>query len=327
MDSLPEKDVVFITWDEISFRNFTRVEIITASEGVIEMELTDLEITFNVTASDQDNYHIELSSSHFTLPIVFSYNYDSHFTTVDENVANSIKIFRTDHDEGMSIMTYLNSYPLVFYYSDFSVLFKNNQYLEAPTNVNPFPSELINDSLNWAGHGVNIENECNGSDSIHDYLKTYLSGLALPFTYYDHGTGEIADFITGEVTSDEILIKLYHCKGSSAPAPGNRVNDIYEVIGQGIKSLTYTYQARLITRLQQRQLGKTLAGSCSDGFTILRDLITGNRGMRVSFQIVIVQPGITKRGIEERISLLLSSANTNIRNTNNCKDIMILSSN
>jgi superfamily II DNA or RNA helicase len=326
LESLPEKDVVFITWDELSFRSFTRVEITTAS-GVVEMELTDLEIKFNITASDHDNYHIVLSTDYFTLPVVFSYNYELHFTTTDEFLANSIKIFRTDHDEGLSIMNYLNSYPLVFYYSDFSVLFKNNQYLEAPANINPFPSELINDSFDWLGNGVNIENECNGTDSIHDYLKVYLSGLGLPFVYYDHGTGEIADFITGEVTTDEILIKLYHCKGSTAPAPGNRVNDIYEVIGQGIKSLTYTYQIRLIARLQQRQLGKTLSGPCSDNFTILRDLIATNRGMKVGFQIVIVQPGITKSGIEERISLLLSAANTNIRNTNNCKDILIIASN
>lgn len=325
LDSLPSKDVVAVNWHESAFKNFTNVELKDNGQSSI-VELTDIELYFNHDDSDEENYRVVLKCRNFTLPILFSFNYDKYFVSENEELSNCINVYRTDSSRGLNILEYINANPLTFYYSDFSMLYNNNLYLENTEFSHPFLPENLDDSTDWELNGVNITNECDGNNSIHQYLKTNLSNKGLPFTFYDHGQGEIADFITAELNEDEILIKFYHCKGSYSVNQGNRVNDIYEVIGQGIKSLSYTNPKLLIHKLKQRQGRKNLTGLCSDSHTVLSNLISDNVGLKIAFQIILVQPGITKNGIANRISLLLSSANNAIRNTNNCKDMLVICS-
>lgn len=325
IEKLPDKEVVAVNWHESAYKNFIMVKY-TDGDEVMRMELTDIELVFNHQDSDKEHYRILLKSVYFCLPIFFSYNYDKYFTAEDDDLANRILIFRTENDRGIRIMDYLNTYPLVFYYSDFSMLYNGFHYLGEVLNGQLFPLENLDDSIQWNTNGVDIKNECNGRTSIHEFLKSKFANEHFPFAYYDHGSGEIADFITAEMDTEEILIKLYHCKGSSGNNPGNRVDDIYEVLGQGIKSLNYTNYKRLLQRLERRQQGKILNGPCCDSVSILRDFISNHRGMKVSFQIVLVQPGITKSGIEERISHLLSAANATTRNTNNCRNLIVMTS-
>ncbi len=325
LNVLPDKEVVAVNWHESAFRNFIKVAYTNGAE-FISMELIDIQLTFNHNDSDNEHYRMNLSCEYFSLPLFFSYNYDKHFTSENEALSNQIIVYRTETDKGIGIMDYLNSYPLVFYYSDFSLVYNGNHYLDAPRDRQLFPEEYLDDSTMWAENNIDIENECTGDTSIHHFLRGQLAGKHLPFSYYDHGSGEVADFITAEMDTNEILIKLYHCKGSSAKNPGNRVEDIYEVLGQGIKSLNYTNYARLIQKLERRQHGKNLSGACSDNVAFLKDFIANNRGIKIGFQIVLIQPGITKRGIEDRISHLLSAANSTIRNTNNCRNLLVITS-
>lgn len=325
LNELPDKEVVAVNWHESAFRNFIKV-ICRLEDQQIQIELKDINIVFNHHDSDNEHYRFRLISEYFTLPVFFSYNYDKHFTSEDEDLSSKIIVFRTETDKGIGIIEYLNLYPLIFYYSDFSLLYNSYHYLEAPRNRRLFSEDYLDDSIDWAANNVNIENECNGDTSIHSYLKNKISNENYLFSFYDHGSGEVADFITAEMTADEILIKFYHCKGSSSPNPGNRVDDLYEIIGQGVKSLNYTNYTRLITTLERRQRGKELNGNCSDSFTALNELVNNNKGTKIAFQIIFVQPGITKQGIEDRISYLLSAANGAIRTTNNCKNLIVITS-
>ncbi len=326
IDALPAKDVVAVNWHERVFKNFIKYEF-RINDNIVSDELTNIQLKFNHANSDQENYRIELISGDFTLPIIFSFNYENYFTSENTDLSDNIKIKRTENDDGILIMDYLNANPLTFYYHDFSIVYNSYQYLSEPRNTQSIHADLLDDGIDWSINNVDIDNEVNGDRSIHHYFKNHLGNSGYPFVYYDHGTGEIADFISAELDDDEVLIKLYHCKGSGTQNPGNRVDDLYEVIGQGIKSLSYTNHSRLLQKLQKRQHGKVLNnGLCSDSYTQLRDFINNNRGLKVSFQIILVQPGITKGGIEDRISLLLSATNSNIRNTNNCRDIKVYTS-
>lgn len=325
LDSLPNKEVVVVNWHESAFKNFTRVVYDNGEEQAF-IELTDIQLVFNHHDSDNAHYRIALQCDYFSLPILFSYNYEKYFTSENEEISNQITVYQSTSDRGLGIIDYLNVRPLIFYFSDFSMLYNSYHYLDGPRNRQLFPSDYLDDSISWEENNVNIENECNGDTSIHYYLKERIANNHLPFSYYDHGSGEVADFITAEMNADEILIKLYHCKGSTARNPGNRVEDIYEVMGQGVKSLNYTNFSRLVEKIQKRQKGKTLNGPCNDKISILQDLIANNRGIKVGFQIILVQPGITKNAIQERISYLLAAANSTIRSTNNCRNLMVITS-
>jgi hypothetical protein len=260
------------------------------------------------------------------LPIFFSHNYDAFFTSENEALSDRIKVYRTDNDRGIKIIEYLNLHPLIFYYDDFSMLYNSYQYLDAPRDIPPFPNEYLDDSISWSTVNVDIENECTGENSIHQYFLTKFAGERLPFCYYDHGPGEIADFITAELASDELVIKLYHCKGSTGASPGNRVEDIYEVIGQAVKSLSFTTPPRLTQKLAHRQTGKDLTGPCRDSISVLNDFILNNRTAKITFQLVLVQPGITKSRIADRIARLLAATNSAVKTTNNCKDLRVITS-
>ena len=73
------------------------------------------------------------------------------------------------------------------------------------------------------------------ANSIHVRLRTYLLELDYDIIIYDHGSGELADFITIKNDS-EINIELYHVKASKNSVPtGNRVDEVYEVSGQAGK--------------------------------------------------------------------------------------------
>jgi hypothetical protein len=51
----------------------------------------------------------------------------------------------------------------------------------------------------------------------------------------------------------EIILDLYHCKGSGGPRPGDRISDVYEVCGQVVKSFNLIdNEADLIKHVRRR---------------------------------------------------------------------------
>jgi len=67
--------------------------------------------------------------------------------------------------------------------------------------------------MSWTGpsQNVDIEREFGaartGLISIHDYLDRELSGSGATVVYYDHGTGEIADFVAFERRDERLTIR------------------------------------------------------------------------------------------------------------------------
>ena len=61
----------------------------------------------------------------------------------------------------------------------------------------------------------------------------------------DDGKGEAADIVGISLDSQTlprlITVDLYHCKYSSAPAPGSRIGDMYEVCGQAQRSVLWLH--------------------------------------------------------------------------------------
>ena len=52
----------------------------------------------------------------------------------------------------------------------------------------------------------------------------------------DDGTGEIADIVMLQRDGRLLDVVLAHCKFSGADNPGARLNDLYQVCGQAMKS-------------------------------------------------------------------------------------------
>ena len=133
---------------------------------------------------------------------------------------------------------------------------------------------------------------------------------------YDHGTGEIADFITIKEEKEVVNIELIHVKGATGKgATGERVADVYEVCGQAVKSLVWiTNKTPFRKNIERRTLKhpeKYLKGTYNEFLGIL------SKNKVINFQISIVQPGISKSNIIPKISEVLTASDDYIANSGN----------
>lgn len=77
--------------------------------------------------------------------------------------------------------------------------------------------------VDWDATNVDIRREFgagrDGLISVHGHLQLVLAASTAAVVYYDHGTGEIADFVAFDQVGERLLIRFYHCKGAGgAPA-------------------------------------------------------------------------------------------------------------
>lgn len=90
--------------------------------------------------------------------------------------------------------------------------------------------------------------------SIQDALYKILEAdEKFKYIIYDHGSGEMADYITIYETDNELVVELYHVKKMGSSSYNNSVGDVYEVSGQAIKSVTwFTTKGKLLEKFTSR---------------------------------------------------------------------------
>lgn len=96
--------------------------------------------------------------------------------------------------------------------------------------------------------------------SIHEYLKGRLVSSVASIVFYDHGPGEMADFVAVLADQENVRVALYHCKASSEASAGERVDDSYEVCGQAAKCARWA-NPRIVLEAVTRRLGRESGGS------------------------------------------------------------------
>ncbi|MCP5699382.1 hypothetical protein NL355_27320, partial [Klebsiella pneumoniae] len=96
--------------------------------------------------------------------------------------------------------------------------------------------------------------ELQGKRTVQEHLEHYLLGLPNVFVlFYDHRSGEAADYIAVTVGANGVVdITLFHCKGAGGAPSGGRVDDVYEVAGQLVKSVFYCDVSVLLAHMEDR---------------------------------------------------------------------------
>jgi hypothetical protein len=161
----------------------------------------------------------------------------------------------------------------------------------------------------WDWTTVDIENEVisrNGRQSVHDRVRAELERGTAPVILYDHGSGEIADYVTVTEEADSTVFVLYHCKGSGGPAAGARVDDVYEVCGQAQKSVAWASLSRLEQRIRSRMQGERFVRG-TEG--LLQEMLVRAQDRLQRFEIKVVQPGISKARLSAAMAECLGATN------------------
>ena len=200
-----------------------------------------------------------------------------------------------------------------------------------------FEGEVFNNSIiegiNWDNYETVLDLEFRKDDkdtriSIQDaLLKILEADTRFKYIIYDHGTGEIADYITIHEANNELVVELYHVKKMSSASYNNSVGDVYEVCGQAIKSVTwFVTKGKLIDKLTSRHnIGHCIVKKGGDFKDIIKELKVSGKVLRGS--ICIVQPGIKKsKAMPKKIQEVLAATDSYVRKAGKVNKLRIMGS-
>jgi len=303
--------VLTVDWDAAAYKSHISVIYDAEHGGSRTGQLIDLELNIDRENSSIQKIRIIVKGEEIESHIDFAISDSKYFKIVEGKYHN---IIIKNKGEELSLINYINNNPLNFYFADFSRLRGTELFSPYSSSVEPFDIDRVS-VIDWENENVDITSEVSSSGgklSIHDFLKDYLSSDN-DIVFYDHGSGEIADFVTFKNEADEVDIRLYHCKRSINSNPGSRVADVYEVCGQVVKCQKWLNKSSdLFDRIKLRndKNSEFIKGSLYDLKNIYRDNIPKKYNR---FQVILVQPGISKGGIEDNISRVLAASDDYLR--------------
>lgn len=139
----------------------------------------------------------------------------------------------------------------------------------------------------------------------------------------DDGTGEIADVVAMRLRSNELTVRLVHCKYSHGASAGARLADLYEVCGQAQMSVIWRRQdmtpffRTLANRAKKKQdrtgVSPFELGDARALFRLRDKAQVASRKM----EFVVVQPGLSVGTATQQQLELLASTELYLRMTVN----------
>jgi hypothetical protein len=183
-------------------------------------------------------------------------------------------------------------WPLAVYLADGAMVL-GDVLIPLRATVGPLPPDLLRSDA-WAD--VDIQTEIGETGAI-QARTAELAARSARWVLTDHGSGELADLVALAVEPLTVTVRLYHCKRSGAATPGRRVDDLYDVIGQAVKSIPWTLApagvwAELLRRLDQRDACRLLHGE-EQALRAWLGQLASSLTLGVRFEVIAVQPGVS----------------------------------
>ena len=310
VDKLPP-GIFHADWDPSAYKT-PRVATIISGGARNEVQLLDIEIRLDRDACTESSVALVFLHDTAIYRATFSYETERLFEPIE---GNDIDIDVVAGTSRVSLVEYLNEHPLYLYTDDLSLLAGFDLHRSSQDGKSLFSVNQI-ESVDWDAEEVDVRVEFGGSArarrSVHDYVEARLADSGAQVVYYDHGSGEIADFVTFAQDDGRVEIEFLHCKRAGGTVPGDRVEDVYEVCAQAVKSVVYADPADLTARIAgryERRAGaaKFVRGSIDE----LNQLAASRARSMFDFSMVVVQPGIG-RDLSDRMANVLSAANDHL---------------
>ena len=280
--------------------------------GEVAAQLLDFDLS--VEAVHEDKVLIALThDGGFSYRATFSFETERYFepASAHEPAANVER-----EREMVGVIEFLNGDMPLFYTGDLSLI-DGNSLLRAPNeDMPPFDEGLI-EVLDWDGMNVDIAREfgaaTQGRISVHYALEARLQASDHDVVYYDHGSGELADYVTFEKSGERLSIRFYHCKGSGGAAAGHRLSDVYELAGQAVKSARWALKQRVLASIRRRfTLNIGSHRFVKGDLAKLETLLAESAAAQIEFEFIAVQPGIRKAGLPVPMGNVLAAANDHL---------------
>lgn len=312
IDELPQ-GIVSIDWPASVYKAPPIATISTRDRNLAAQLLDfDLQIEHDSMTPTAVTFCLRHSSgTHYRATFSFETN-----RLIEPASANEPVITIERERESVPIIDFLNG-ELPYFYTASLAMIQGFSMLLPPTGDAPIYNDDMIEVLNWTAANVDIQREFGaprpGLVSVHDYLSAELAASDAAVVYYDHGTGEIADFIAFEQGGDQLAVRMYHCKGATGPAPGHRLSDIYEITGQAVKSVTWALKQRILSNIRRRFTQNIGSHRFVRGdLDHLTELLETATPAQIAFEIVAVQPGLRKARLPTEFANLLAAASDHL---------------
>jgi len=205
-------------------------------------------------------------------------------------------------------------------FGDGSFLIYSHLYVPpAEIDLSPVLDQTL---VAWDWTGTNIRVESQGAerrpDSIQYRVIRELQKEDFDIIFDDDGTGEFADVIAIKIRETVVEVRLCHCKYASSDTAAARLDDVYEVAGQALKSVQFCHKPkRFIRNMRNRERRRIERGQPTrferGTLSLLRQLYSRWDQYRFEYQVWIVQPGVSKAAISQPILQLLGFVEKSLR--------------
>ena len=287
-----------VEWDEsVSLEPETRITI-TLNSNTYEFYNIELLVT---DPSEDGELYFELATPNEIIKFkqtLFNNGRFDDFKIEQVGTTLDIRVNKGRKQETFEHFLYEN--PVSWWFVDGSSL-SGNSYVELKHLIPSYPKDQI---LGWDWKDVDLSKESQGIDpkitnSVQYRIIQELKAGDFDIIYDDDYSGEIADVITIKQNPNVINVQLYHLKYAKSGAVGKRVDDLYEVCGQAMKSIHWKFKdARdFFEHLLRREIKRRSGKSCSrielgdkDKLAFIKEL--ARKTYPVEFEMFIVQAWI-----------------------------------
>lgn len=323
VEEISSRVVVAGEWSSIVYKNGMNFRVIKDGCRCFEGNLLDC---------DMSDFHVSNNMNLIYFSVVcdfgkFNFSFDVNRALFQSELSDDcmrveVEVFRKCSSSWIEISEWFCDFPPVFYFDDLSS-FESVNLIQSPSLVSEGGGGDYICAMNWDGCDISVEfllddgsdgykrkrKSLDGKYTVQEFLEASLkSKEGVILLFYDHRAGEAADYVSVvDQKNGKLLISLYHCKAAGGLDPGNRVSDVYELMGQMIKSVKYCETRTLVTHMERRTSvrhsnpSRFLIGSL-DG---LRSAFDKKTNIDVDYEIVGVQPGISEGSIKSSVRDLM----------------------
>lgn len=305
--------IISVDWPSSIYRNPPVVQF-DSPQGSVRAQLLDLDLAVDDTKSTEDAVVVRLShESGFVYKFTFSFETDRFFEPFDDQQPGVVVEQERDTK---GLIEFINDQMPQFYTADLSLVQGYSLWKSPPDGHPPLDLALV-EPIDWTAATVDIRREFGaarpGLVSVHAGLEEMLSTSSADVIYYDHGTGEIADFVAITDQAGKVLVQFYHCKGATGDAPGHRLGDIYEIAGQAVKSVTWALKQRVLSNVRRRFTERLGSHRFVKGdLARLEEMLNGATPAQIEYEFIAVQPGLSKQGLPNELANILAAASDHL---------------
>lgn len=311
LDRIPANTVT-ADWSKESYRD-NPTAIWRFDDGVRRSCVLDLEISSISVMADGSSLTFLVGDEDCSRQLRYRPHHVPRYLLVGDGPTLLIEV---KDGEKISVEEWFEHSPLTFYTADLDSF--SSATLNRRSANTTFDIQAVQPH-DWNGCEIGIEFDYQNPErrTVQRHLRDQI--LALPdleFVIYDHRSGEAADFIVGQtLPGGRLGVSLYHCKGAGGQPSGERVDDVYELVGQSVKSVRYQRKETLLDHMERRTLVKD-NGRYSRFLSGDRDAtllaVRNRQPIDIQLNVIAVQPGLSAAVLADRVKAIMAAANDSV---------------